>query len=206
MRRLIFLYLLLVFLIFSFEIFAQNTKGKGIIEVTNKPVQVIEYHRLDGSIWEKYDNAPGWVELKHSPKSNPFFNLKKSRTVYEYTNFKGETFETYDFNTFRFKSSTETSPQDETFVINESSLGFHFAVVPNPVEDDYISLRITTGIKSHLTLLVTNILGFEVAKIDLGTVEPGTHMKKIKNQLLPGFYRLILTDLINSREAIIFLK
>lgn len=70
MRRLIFLYLLLVFLIFSFEIFAQNTKGKGIIEVTNKPVQVIEYHRLDGSIWEKYDNAPGWVELKQSPKKS----------------------------------------------------------------------------------------------------------------------------------------
>lgn len=205
MKRLI-LFLLIVFPILCLEIFAQNTKEKSVIEATNKPIQVTEYHRLDGSILEKYDNSPVWVEVKQSLNPNPFFNLKKSRTVYEYTSFKGETFETYDFKTFRFKGFIEPSAQGETVALNKSSSGFWFAVIPNPVEEDYISLRIATSSKANLTLFITNILGYEVAKIDLGTMEAGAHVKKIKNELLPGFYRLILTNLINSQEAIIFLK
>lgn len=206
MKRINFLFVLIVFLILCLEIFAQNTKEKGIIEATNKPIRVIEYHRLDGSILEKYDNAPVWVEVKQSPKPNPFFNLKKSRTTYEYTNFKGETFETYDFKTFRLKDVSKSTVQDEAISLYEESHSFHFTVMPNPVEEEYISLQITMRGKAKLTLFITDILGIEVAKTDLGIVESGTHMKNIRNKLLPGFYRLILTDLVNSQEAIIFLK
>jgi len=199
-------YCFLVSIIFSltFNIYSQNKSSGGVIQYTDKPVNVIEYHGFDGSILERYDRSNSWVVIKQSEKPNPFINTLTTRKIYEYTNLKGETFETYDFKNFRPLNTTNQN-FEEIKDIEEPS-DFAFSILPNPVDDGVITIQIFVPARTKLTLIITDILGFEVQKIVLGEVEKGTHLKKIKNELSTGFYRFILTNYISSKEIITLIK
>jgi thiol-disulfide isomerase/thioredoxin len=98
--------------------------------------------------------------------------------------------------------------QEADFVneVEKVSLIDDFNLYPNPVEANFVNLDFVTKEKSAVQVLITDLNGRTVKKIQLGQLQEGTHNKRIDvSDLENGMYDIsVLTNNLNGISKILY--